>query len=78
MPPNDPNPAAMDAPLWLDPQIPACAFSFSISLIDFAGPDDGVAGFADAELPSPMDHRSSKFALAACFGAGDVVVVRAG
>ena len=63
--------------------MPACAFSLSKSLIDFA-PAAGVLGLlVDAEPPSDIDHKSSKFALAAGFGVplvvgGDVVFARAG
>lgn len=82
LPPNEPNPAAVDALLCPDPQIPACAFSFSRSLIDFPNPDNEAGDFApdDALLaePSDIDHRSSKFALAAGFGGGDVAEVRVG
>lgn len=85
-PPNAPKaPApAPDAGLALAaPQIPACAFSLSRSLIDFA-PTAGVPGLlADADPPSDIDHRSSKFALAPGFGVplvviGDVAFARAG
>ena len=85
-PPNAPKaPApAPDADLaFAAPQMPACAFSLSRSLIDFA-PAAGVPGLlVDAVPPSDIDHKSSKFALAAGFGVplvvgGDVVFARAG
>jgi len=49
-------------------QIPAWAFSFSRSLIDFAGPPDPAGALLADDPPSDIDQRSSKFALTAGFG----------
>lgn len=82
--PNAPKPPAPapDAGLAAAPQIPACDFSLSKSLIDFA-PIAGVPGLLADDPPSDIDQRSSKFALAAGFGVpavadGDVVFPREG
>jgi len=77
--PNEPKAAPIGGLLCPDPQIPACACSFSRSLIDFGAP---AAGALLVDEPSDIDHKSSKFALDAGFDAtaptGGEVAVRDG
>ena len=60
---------------FVAPQIPAAAFSFSRSFIDFAGVGLVFGLFAVDDAPSERFHKSSKFAeVAGLAGVCEVVV----